>query len=80
MKGLRVNFCRKECKVNFVIIVKIILSFSIWFIPVQEKEKALNLRINDISEKFRLTNTFLYGIIYLTKRHDIKIKKEMPNE
>lgn len=77
MKCFRVNFWRKECKVNFVVIVNIILSLLVRLLPCVRKERALNIKINGTFGKFRLTNPFLCDIINLTKLHGLTRRCKM---
>lgn len=66
MKCFRVNFWRKERKVNFVASVKVILSLGVSFPPFGKGESALKIRISGIFWEFGLTSLFLYDIIYFT--------------
>jgi transposase len=77
MKCFRVNFWRKECKVNFVVDVRIILSLSVRFLPCGKRKKALKIKFDGIFGEFHLTNLFLYDIIYLTALHGLKRRCKM---
>jgi transposase len=77
MKGFRVNFFRKECKANFVIYVRVILSISVWFLSEQEKKLAYIIRIYNVFGEFFLTNPFSHDIIYITKCPDLNRRCKM---
>lgn len=77
MKGFRVNFCRKECKVNFVVIVMAILSVPFWFLFGRDNKKAYIARNNDVFGGFHLTNLSLCDIIYITDLHGLKRRCKM---
>lgn len=66
MRCFRVNFWRKERKVNFVASVKVILSLAVSFPPFGKGENALKVKIDGIFWEFGLTNLFLYDIINFT--------------
>lgn len=66
MKCFRVNFWRKERKVNFVVSVRVILSLAVSFPPLGKGKNALEIRYEGIFWEFGLTNLFLHDIIYLT--------------
>lgn len=77
MRCFRVIFWRKECKVNFVVTVKAILSFSVKSLLCRKKIKALNMNINSIFGEFLLTNLFLSDIINLTNLRDLTRRCKM---
>lgn len=80
MKVFRFNFYRKECKVNFVVIVRLILSVPVWLLFEQEINMDCITRIYGVFGyfvEFYLTNLFLHDIIYLTKFHGLNRRCKM---
>jgi transposase len=63
--------------VNFVAIVRIILSLLVRLLACGKREKVLYMKADGIFGEFRLTNLFLYDIIYLTAFHDLKRRCKM---